>query len=118
MKYSAAILFAICLVLFQTGCAGYYSTGPGPGPGYYGPTYPVAGWGGAGFYGGACYNPTYVHTGSWNGSSGNVNGWRGGSASWDDGSGHATGWRGGSASWGGGSGSWHSARGGSGSWHR
>ena len=98
MKFSLIALLTLCLALAQTGCSGVYAVGPGPG--YCGPSYPPAYWGGGGFYGGACYN-----------------GWRGGPASWGGGSGHASGWRGGSASWGGGSGSWHGAGGGSGSWH-
>jgi len=133
MKHPLAALSVLCITLFQIGCSGYYATGPGPvnsAPNYL----PAVGWGGAGFYGGACYN-NYNRYGSWNNSSGNVNTWRGGSASWNDGSGSAhgahggsaswndgsgsaSGWRGGSASWGGGSGSWHGARGGGGSFRR
>jgi hypothetical protein len=125
MKFSLTLATAAAcavLSLFQTGCAdGVVAVGPAPVP-YYAyarPGYPVAGWGGAGFYGGASYyrspgwNNRYYHNGS-----GSINTWRGGSANWGGGSGSASGWRGGSASWGGGSGSWHSARGGSGSWHR
>lgn len=108
MKLPHIALSSLCLALSlaQVGCTGYYATGYSPGPGYYAPSYPVATWGGTGFYGGSYYrgpgwNNNYYRHGSWGGGSGNVNGWRGGSASW-----------------GGGSGSWHGARGGSGSWHR
>jgi hypothetical protein len=119
MKIPLFALSALCLPFALVGCADYYATGPVAVPAYYSPAYPVATWGGAGFYGGSCYrganwnNNNYYRNGS-----GNVDGWRGGSASWNHGSGSASGYRGGSASWGGGSGSWSGARGGSGSFHR
>jgi hypothetical protein len=119
MKKSLSLLVLVFAVAGFTGCAGVYVADPGPG--YYGPSYPVAEWGGTGFYGGAAYygggpwRAAYVNRFN---SSGTVYGRRGGSATWNDGSGSAHGWRGGSASWGGGSGSWHGPRGGGGSWHR
>ncbi|MCX6972276.1 MAG: hypothetical protein NTV93_19295 [Verrucomicrobia bacterium] len=147
MKHSLALLAMTVLTgalsLCQTGCTGYYASGPAPV--YYGSS-PVIAWGGAGYYGGTYYRSSSAYYGSpyyrgggvayrtpysnggyyngargsasWHNGSGSANGWRGGSASWNDGSGSANGWRGGSASWGGGSGSWHGSRGGSGSWHR
>jgi hypothetical protein len=111
-------LFAVAVSAGLTSCAGGYAVSSGPG--YYGPSYPVTGWGGTGFYGGAGYYGGPWRDGYYDrfNSSGTAYGRRGGSVSWGGGSGSAQGWRGGSVSWGGGSGSWQGPRGGGGSWHR